>query len=77
MLMRCAVDGESDSHAFRSRACCCLQRYYWAGLRDHVHLRPDIVANASALVAAVATAAGGAYNAVHYRSVRKTPTAKQ
>ena len=46
----------------------CLQRYYWAGLRDHVHFRPDIVGNASLLVAAVAAAAGGAFNAVHYRS---------
>jgi hypothetical protein len=32
-----------------------------------VHFRPDIVGNASLLVAAVAKATGGAFNAVHYR----------
>jgi len=45
-----------------------MQRYYNAGLRDHVHFSPAIVANASVLVAAVARAAGGPFNTVHYRS---------
>ena len=34
-----------------------------------MHFRPDIVSNASLLVAAVAEAAGGAFNAVHYRCI--------
>ena len=44
------------------------QRYYWAGLRDHMHFQPAIVANASALAVAVVQASGGPFNAVHYRT---------
>lgn len=45
-----------------------MQKYYWTGLRDHMHYQLAIVANASALVGAVARVTGGPFNAVHYRT---------
>ena len=45
-----------------------MQDYYWAGVRDYFHFRPDLIRMAAKVVRRVLDMAGGPYNSLHYRS---------
>ena len=48
--------------------CSARQDFYWAGVRDYMHFQPDLIRMAAKVVRRVLDAAGGPYNALHYRS---------